>query len=180
MRSFPSSFAALALAVPTAVQAASGDCPPSITPELESSFGEPVAWLEPGQTVHQPAELTVVGQPVSYVLVIRASGEGGPITELDYRLRGNTKPFGERYSVDLRQAFDKSFSASECGSARNVPCAVVFKSSAADQFNGAELSEGDLSIPKEAHGDGLPLVEADYDLADADPVFLACHYGPAD
>ena len=44
------------------------------------------------------------------------------------------------------------------------------------QLRDAQLSEGDLSLPKEAHGDGLSQIKADMNLANADPVFLNCGY----
>jgi hypothetical protein len=150
-------------------------CPMKVTPELVTSLGDPVGWLAAGQTVHAPAGLTMIGQPVAYVIAIRSSGDAAaPISELDYRLQGN-RPYGERYTVALRKAFDKGFNGSDCASG-NASCVVDFKASAAGEFSGAELSEGNLSIPKDAHGDGLAPVKADYDLDGADPVFLVCHY----
>jgi hypothetical protein len=153
-------------------------CPDKVTPELLTSFGDPAAGLEPGQTLHRPAGLTIIGHPVSYVLVSRVGGsETGAVSELDYRLEGATRPYGERYPADLRKAFDKGFTGSNCGSG-NSSCVIAFTGSSAGQIADAELSEGELSVPKEAHGDGLSLVKADLDLANADPVFLVCVYQP--
>ncbi len=151
-------------------------CPTKITPELVTSLGEPVGWLGAGQTVHAPAGLTMVGQPVGYVLAVHSSADAAaPITELDYRLQGVNRPYGERYAVALRKAFDKAFTGSNCASG-NASCVVDYKASAAGDFSGAELSEGDITMPKDAHGDGLAPVKADYKLDSADPVFLVCHY----
>jgi hypothetical protein len=170
--------AALAAIVSSAASADDIACPQKVSPELLTSLGEPVGWLSPGQTVHAPAGLTMVGQPVAYVLAVRASGDASaPVTELDYRLQGMTRPYGSRYSVDLRKAFDSGFKGSSCASG-NASCVVDYKTNTPGDFSGAELSEGSISIPKDAHGDGLGPVKADYSLDGADPVFLICHYQP--
>ncbi|HSQ96255.1 MAG TPA: hypothetical protein VLM18_09220, partial [Croceibacterium sp.] len=155
-----------ALAAIASAPAAADDiaCPRKITPELATSLGDPVGWLGVGQTVHAPAGLTMLGQPVSYVLAIRAGADAAaPITELDFRLQGMTKPYGSRFEINLRKAFEKSFSGSDCASPQGS-CVVDFKASGAGDFAGAELSEGNISMPKEAHGDGLGPVKADYNL----------------
>jgi hypothetical protein len=152
-------------------------CPQNVTPELLTALGDPVAWLGAGQTVHAPAALTMVGQPVGYVIVVRASGDAAaPVSELDYRLQGLNRPYGNRYTVDLRKAFDKGFTGSSCGGSGNMSCVVDYSAKTAGELSGAELSEGNISLPKEAHGDGLGPVKADYNLDGADPVFLVCHY----
>jgi hypothetical protein len=153
-------------------------CPAKITPELITSLGDPVAWLAPGQTVHAPAGLTMIGQPVSYVIAVRAGADpAAQVTELDYRVKGMNKPYGSRFAIALRQAFAKGFSDNDCSSPQGS-CVMDSKASAAGDFSGAELSEGNISLPKDAHGDGLAPVKADYNLDGADPVFLVCHYQP--
>ena len=178
MRKLPIVIAALAAAmIPAPALADAIACPEKITPELTAALGEPVGWLASGQTVHAPAGLTMLGQPVAYVIAAHASADAAaPITELDYRLQGLTRPYGDRYAVDLRKGFDKGFSGSSCGSASNTSCVVDYKASAAGDLSGAELSEGNITMPKEARGDGLGPVKADYDLDGADPIFLVCHY----
>jgi hypothetical protein len=169
---------AAAFAAAASAPAAAEDiaCPPKVTPALMTSLGEPVGWLAAGQTVHAPANLSMLGLPVGYVMAIRSSGDAGaPVIELDYRLRGLNRPYGDRFSVDLRKAFDKGFTGSNCASA-NASCLVDYKTSTVGDFSGAELSQGNITMPKEAHGDGLGPVKADYDLDSADPVFLVCHY----
>jgi len=168
-----------ALAAIASAPAAAGDiaCPTKVSPELVTSLGDPVGWLGAGQTVHAPAGLTIAGQPVAYVLAIHTSGEpAAPMSELDYRLQGLKRPYGDRYSVELRKAFDKGFDGSNCGTAQNMSCVVDYKASADGDLSGAELSEGNVTMPKEAHGDGLGPVKADYNLDGSDPVFLVCHY----
>lgn len=168
--------AALAAIAPAAAAAADIACPTKIAPDLIAALGEPVAWLGTGQTVHSPAGLTMLGYPVAYVIAFHAGDGTGPIAELDYRLQGLTRPYGDRYGVDLRKAFDKGFDGSNCGSAQNTSCVVDYKANADGDLSGAELSEGNVAMPKEAHGDGLAPVKADYNLDGSDPVFLACHY----
>lgn len=172
------------LAIPVALaaiasSAASADglaCPSKLTPELISSFGDPVAWLAPGQVVHAPAGLTMVGQPVAYIIAVHTGGDAAaPVSELDYRLQGLTRPYGARYGVDVRKAFDKGFTGADCGSVQGS-CVIDYKASADGDFDGAELSEGNITIPKDAHGSGLAQVKADYNLDGADPVFLICHF----
>lgn len=179
MRALLTLSAALAAIASSPAFAEDMACPAKITPEVLTSLGDPAAWLAPGQVVYRPAGLTIIGQPVSYVLAIHAGGdEAGPVTEVDYRLQGASRPFGERYPADLRKAFDKGFSDSGC-STQNVSCSISFTGTSPGQLTDAELSEGDLSIPKEAHGDGLSAVKADLRLDNADPVFLSCIYKPA-
>jgi hypothetical protein len=172
--------ASAALAALAASPAFADDgCPSTVPADLATTLGAPVAWLAPGQTIHAPANLTVIGLPVAYVLVVHAGGaDDGAVTEMDYRLKGATRPFGERYPVDLRKAFDKGFSGSNCASG-NSSCSVSMSGSTAGRLSDAELSEGDLSIPKEAHGDGLAMVKADANMDNADPVFLDCVYKTA-
>lgn len=151
-------------------------CPAKLTPELMATLGEPVGWLAAGQIVHAPTGLSMVGQPVNYVIAVHTSGDAAsPVKELDYRLQGMTRPYGNRYAVDLRKAFDKGFSGAACGSAQGS-CVIDYKPNADGDFSGAELSEGNITMPKDAHGDGLAPVKADYNLDGADPVFLICHY----
>jgi hypothetical protein len=168
--------AALAAIVSVPVSASDLACPQKVTPELATSLGDPVGWLAAGQTVHAPANLTMLGHPVAYVIALHASADAAaPIIELDYRLQGLTRPYGSRYSTEIRKAFDKGFNGSDCGSG-NASCVVDYKANGAGDFSGAELSEGDIKIPKEAHGDGLGPVKADYNLDNADPIFLVCHF----
>jgi hypothetical protein len=170
---------AVAALVSSAASAEDIACPPKVSPELLSALGDPVGWLAPGQTVHAPAGLTMLGAPVGYAIVFRASADASaPITEIDYRLGTLTRPYGDRYAIDVRKAFDKGFSGSTCASA-NSSCLIDAKTSTAGDFSGAELSEGNITMPKDAHGDGLAPVKADYNLDSADPVFLVCHYAAA-
>jgi hypothetical protein len=168
--------AALATLASSPASAADDACPQTAPADLAATLGAPVAWLAPGQTIHAPANLTVMGLPVAYVVVTHAgASDEGAVTEMDYRLKGANRPFGERYPVDLRKAFDKGFSGSNCASA-NSSCSVSMTGSSAGHLSDAELSEGDLSMPKDAHGDGLALIKADMDMDNADPVFLDCVY----
>ena len=165
-------FAPILLLAPS-VALAEG-CPSGVTPELEAALGEPVAWLGAGQTVHTPAGLTMLGQPVGYVIAKR-SGEGAAIGELDYRLQGAVRAFGERYPDDLRRAFDKEAPGAGCGGSNGGSCVVGVNSRGEPgKLSGVELGQGNLSVPADARGPALALVEADYDLEDADPVFLVC------
>jgi hypothetical protein len=168
-----------ALAEIASAQASAEDiaCPQKADAALATALGDPVGWLGAGQTVHAPAGLTMLGQPVAYVIAVRSGADAGaPLTELDYRLQGLNRPYGNRYTVDLRKGFDQGFKGSNCGGGNNTSCVVDYKASADGDLSGAELSEGNISMPKEAHGDGLGPVKADYNLDGSDPVFLVCHY----
>jgi len=176
MRNLLIASVALATVISTPAAADDSVCPQKLTPELVTALGAPAAWLAPGQTVHNPAGLTVMGQPVAYVVARHAGGkDDGAITELDYRIQGATTPFGQRYPTDLRKAFDKGYSGSDCGS-QNSSCSIAIKGGGDGSLSDAELSEGDLTLAKDAHGDALTLVKADRDLSSADPVFLDCIY----
>jgi len=151
-------------------------CPTKADAALAATLGEPVAWLGADRTVHAPAGLTMIGQPVAYVIAVHAGDQAGaPVSELDYRLQGINRPFGQRFSSDLRKAFDTGFTGSDCAGGK-TSCVLTYKTTTDGSLSGAELSEGNLSMPKEAHGDGLGPVKADYNLDSADPVFLVCHY----
>jgi hypothetical protein len=176
MRDLSIAIAAVAAVMSSAGAAADTGCPDKVSPELETSLGAPTGWLGAGETVHNPAGLTALGLPVSYALVRRTGGEAGAIAEIDYRIQGASRPFGQRYALDLRKAFDQNFDGTNCGSKEGVSCAVDYTGASTGRLHSAELSAGDLSIPKDAHGDSLPLVKADYDLDGAEPVFLACIY----
>jgi hypothetical protein len=167
-------FAAAATIAPSAGFA--NECPTEVTAEIEATLGETVAWLEPGQTVHTPAGLTILGKSVSYVIA-RRPAEGSPIQQLDYRFGDLVRPYDQDYPLDLRQAFDQAFSASACGRSGNAVCAVAYSNKeGAGRLSGGKLSVGDLWIPDEARGPALPLVQADTDLENGDPVFLVCLY----
>jgi hypothetical protein len=177
VRNFILVTAALAALASAPASAEDIACPQKADAALTTALADPVGWLGAGQTVHAPAGLTMLGQPVAYVIVVHASGDAGaPITELGYRLQGINRPYGNRYTVDLRKAFDQGFKGSNCGGSGNASCVVDYKASADGDLSGSELSEGNISMPKEAHGDGLGPVKADYNLDGADPVFLVCHY----
>lgn len=171
-----SSLALLAAALAIAPSAAyAKECPPDVG-EFEASLGETVAWLEPGQTVHTPSGLKVLDKPVSYVIA-RRPAEGRPIQELHFRLQGLVRPYDQEYPLDLRRAFDKAFSASACATSTPPVCTMVYDGkTGAGRLSGGKLSLGDLFIPDDARGPALPLVEADYDTENGDPVFLVCLY----
>jgi hypothetical protein len=143
---------------------------------VEASLGEPVAWLEAGQTVHTPSALSMLDRPVSYVIA-RRSAEGTPIQQLDYRFKDLVRPAAQDYPVDLRRAFDKAFSSSSCGNARDPVCAITFNNKeGGGRLSGGKLSLGDLWIPDDARGPALQMVKADENLGNGDPVFLVCLY----
>lgn len=178
MRNFLIASAALTALVSTSALADEGACPQKVTPEVLAALGEPAGWLAAGKTVHTPAGLTIIGVPVAYVIASRAGGaDDGPVIELDYRLQGASRPYGQRYPAELRKAFDKGYTGSDCGT-KNSSCSINFKGGSAGSLSDAELSEGDLDIPKDAHGDALALLKADLNLDSADPVFLDCVYSP--
>lgn len=174
MRRSTSLLAAAAMIAPTIAHA--DDCPTRITDEVEAALGEPVAWLEAGQTVHAPAGLTMLEKPVSYVIA-RRSAEGERIQQLDYRFDGLIRPADQDYPPDLRKAFDKAFNSSVCGKDRDPVCAITFSNKeGGGRLSGGKLSVGDLWIPDDARGPALQLVKADEDLGNGDPVFLVCLY----
>jgi hypothetical protein len=149
-------------------------CMTDVTPELEAFFGEPVAWPEEGHTVHTPGGLTVLGQPVSYVLVKR-SGSDGRIDEVGYRLQGLQRRVGQPHDAGLLKAFDSEFEAAKCVGSTLSSCGVMYRPNGS-AFAGAQIGSGEIDVSRDARGPSLALIEADYDLLDADPVFLVCFY----
>ena len=146
-------------------------CMTELTPQLEASFGEPVAWPDEGQTVHTPAGLTALGHPISYVLVKRSSER---IEEIDYRLEGMQRKVGQPHDAQLLKAFDDEFDGAKCAGVKQSSCGVAYRGDG--PFSGAQIGSGEIYVGSDARGPSLALIEADYDLADADPVFLACFY----
>lgn len=163
--------AAVALA-PCAVQA--NVCGTEVTSELEASLGEPVAWPDEGQTVHTPAGLTVLGHPVSYVLVKRG-GAGGRIDEIGYRLQGLERKVGQPHDQRLLRDFDAEFDSADCADSKESSCGVVYRPNGGT-FTGAEIGSGEVYVARDARGPSLALIRTDYDLPDSDPVFLVCFY----
>ena len=149
-------------------------CMTEITPELEASFGEPVAWPEEGHTVHTLAGLTVLDRPVSYVLVKR-DGAGGRIEEIGYRLQGMQRKVGQPHDPQLLKAFDDAFDKANCANSKESTCGVIYRPDGR-AFTGAQIGNGEVDIARSARGPSLALIKADYDLLDADPVFLVCYY----
>jgi hypothetical protein len=174
MRRSITMLAAAAMIAPTIGYA--NECPTRISDELEASLGEPVAWLEAGQTVHAPSGLAMLDRPVSYVIAKRPA-EGSSIQQLDYRFNGLVRPGDQEYPSDLRKAFDKAFNSSVCGKDRDPVCAITFSNKeGGGRLSGGKLSVGDLWIPDDARGPALQLVKADESLGNGDPVFLVCLY----
>ena len=147
-------------------------CMTEITSEAEASFGEPVAWPDDGQTVHTPAGLKILDRPVSYVLVKR--GGGGQIDEIAYRLQGMQRKVGQPHDSGLLKAFDEEFDGAKCAGVQQSSCGVAYRGD--DPFSGAQIGSGEVYVGSGARGPSLALVKADYDLLDADPVFLVCFY----
>jgi hypothetical protein len=176
MRKFALTCAILAAAVPAAAWADNG-CPDKVTPDLITGFGDPVGWLQDGQTVHQPTGVTILGAPVSYVVVTREAGKD-TIEEIDYRFGGVTRKYTERYPLDLRKAFDGAYAGARCAGDKVTSCAVAFQatSSSSGRLAGVELGEGPADVPASAHGPAIAQVKADYASDDQGPVFLACLY----
>lgn len=149
------------------------DCVTEPTRAFEESLGEPVAWPEDGQTVHTPAGLSVLDRPVSYVLVKR--GSGGEIEEVGYRLSGLQRRIGQPHDRALLKAFDDAFQSARCAGSTQSSCGVVYRPTGTP-FTGAEIGSGEIDVARSARGPALGLIKADYDLLDADPVFLVCFY----
>lgn len=149
-------------------------CLAELTDEFERFLGEPVAWPDDGQTVHTPAGLTILDRPISYVLVKR-DDPGGPISEIGYRLQGMTRKVGQPHEASLLKAFDDEFTAAKCADSTQSSCGVIYRPEGR-AFNGAEIGSGEVFVARGARGPSLALIKADYDLLDADPVFLVCFY----
>ncbi len=148
-------------------------CMDKVTDELIASFGEVAAWPDDDIEMYTPAGLEILGHPVAYVLA-KHRGENGKIDELDYRLQGMQRKVGQPHDAELLKAFDKEFQKADCAKSKQSTCGVIYRP---DQpFTGAEIGSGEIDMGSKARGPKLDLVQADYDLLDSDPVFLACFY----
>jgi hypothetical protein len=177
MRRYLLSLAALPLLLPATVWAAD-DCPNKATPEVLAGLGEPAGTLDASQTVYRPSGLTMLGLPVSYVVVSKVSGKDD-VEEIDYRFDGVMRKYSERYPKAVLQAFDKAYSGASCSSGRVTSCSIAFdnKSPGPGQLSGVAIGEGSVSAPDKAEGEALAAVKADFASDDAGPVFLVCLYG---
>ena len=146
-------------------------CMREITPELTQSFGEAVAWPDDGHALYTPEGLSVLGHAVSYVLVKQ---RGDAIEEIDYRLDGLQRKVGQPHDGALLRTFDKEFDKADCADSKESSCGVLYRGDTS--FTGAEIGSGELYVSSSARGPKLALVKSDYDLLDADPVFLVCFY----
>lgn len=178
MRSLLLSLTALAVAAPGAAWAADG-CPDKITPAVVTALGDPAATLPGGQAIYQPAGATVLGMPVGYVVVTKASGKD-VIEEIDYRFSGVMRKFTEHYPKPVLEAFDKTYSGASCASGRSTACAVAFqtdgKASTVGRLSAVEVGDPGLDVPANAQAAILSTVKADYASSDSGPVFLVCLY----
>jgi hypothetical protein len=175
MRKALLSCAAVSLLLPTSAWA-EGGCPEKITADLVTALGEAAGALDDGQTVYQPAGLTMLGASVSYVVAMRQPGKD-PIEELDYRLGKSMRKYSERYPLDLRKAFDQAYSGSKCGGDKVTSCSIAFQSNAAaGRLAGVQLGEGSFEVPAGASGAAIPLVKEDFASDDQGPMFLVCLY----
>jgi hypothetical protein len=165
-------FAALA---PGIAHAADG-CPEKASADVVTAFGQPVATLGTDQSIYQPTGVTVLGMPVSYVVVTKTSA--GAVGEIDYRFEGVIRKYSERYPSSVLQAFDKSYDAG-CASGRVTSCSIVYdtKGASPDQLISARITDPGLDVPKNSDAALLQTIKAEYSKPDSGPVVLACMYG---
>jgi hypothetical protein len=166
-------FAALAVALPATAWADDG-CPTKATPELLTALGEPTATLSGGQTVYQPSGTMMMGMLISYVVVTKSSS--GAVQEIDYRFAGLMRKYGQRFPVNVLQAFDKTYSGASCASGKVTSCGTAFDSKASGDLLSAEINEAYIEVPAKAEGAGVAMVKADYSSQTQGPVFLVCQY----
>ena len=164
--------AAMAVTLPAAAQADDG-CPSKATPELLTALGEPAVTLSGGQVIYQPANATILGKPVSYVVVTK--GSGGGVDEIDYRVAGLTRKYGQRFPVDVLQAFDKTYNGT-CATTKVTACGAAFDSKAAGDLSAAQVNEAYIDLPSKGQGAALSMVKADFASPSQGPVFLVCQY----
>ena len=148
-------------------------CMDNVSDELIASFGEITAWPAEVEEMYMPEGLSTFGHPVAYVLV-KHNGPGGKIDEIDYRLQGMQRTVGQPHDAALLRAFDKEFKGASCAKSKESSCGVAYKTDKG--FSGAEIGSGEIDVGDGARGPQLAMVQADYDLLDSDPVFLACYY----
>ena len=174
MRDFLLPVAAVALLMP-GVALADDSCPKSLTPDVMTALGEPAATLKGGQVIYQPASATMLGMPVSYVVVTKGSGD--VVEEIDYRFAGVMRKYGQRYPDAVLQAFDKAFSA-DCANGKVTSCGVGFtaKDGKAGDLVAAQVTEAEIDLPAKVEGAALTQVKADYASQTQGPVFLVCLY----
>jgi len=174
MRDFLLPLAAVALVTPGAALA-DDSCPKSITPDLMTAMGEPGATLKGGQTIYQPASATMLGMPVSYVVVMK--GPGDVVEEIDYRFAGVMRKYSQHYPDNVLQAFDKAYSA-DCAGGKVSSCGVGFdaKNEKVGDLAAAQVSEAEIDLPSKIEGPALTMVKADYASQTQGPVFLTCQY----
>jgi len=172
MRGLLIPFAALAVTVP-GVAWADGGCPVKAAPEVLTALGTPAATLKSGQVIYQPTGVTMLGMPVSYVVVTKGAGDA--VQEIDYRFAGLTRKYGQRFPLPVLQAFDKTFSGATCSEGRATACSINIGGKAAGELSDAQINEAYIDLPAKVDG-ALAMVKADFSSQSQGPVFLACEY----
>jgi len=167
--------AGAALLVPAAALA---EDPCSRTPaDVVPTLGELAGSPEDGRNAYMPAGLQMLGHDVSYVLVMR-QGDGGPVEELAYRIKGADRKIGSGPDGSLAKAFDDAFQGGTCARSKNSSCGVAYDPAKTQGFAGAELTSGSLWVEDKRTGPAISLIRSDMNLTDAAPVFLVCIYEP--
>ena len=177
MRDLLLPLAAFAALMPGIAYAADA-CPDKAGADVLAGFGDTVATLGTDQSIYQPSGVTVLGLPVSYVVVTKTSA--GAIEEIDYRLQGVMRKYSEHYPSPVLQAFDKAYDVG-CASGRVTTCSVAYdlKGATPDQLASARITDPGLDVPKNSNAALLQTIKAEYAKPDTGPVFLACMYGAA-
>jgi hypothetical protein len=179
MRELLIACAAVSLLVPASALA-DDKCPAKITPDLVTSFGDPVGTVDKGQTLHQLAGSTMLGQPSPYVVVTRTDG-GDAVEEIDYRIGTVMHNYSELYPIDVRKAFDKAYPGGNCGGSKVTSCSIAFQGGgSAGRLAAVKLGEGAIDSPDDAQGPQAVLVKNDFGSDAAGPVFLVCLYDTGD
>jgi hypothetical protein len=172
MRGLLVPFAVLAFALP-GVASADGGCPAKATPDVLTAFGEPAATLKGGQVIYQPAGVTMLGMPVSYVVVTKGAGDA--VQEIDYRFAGLTRKYGQHFPQPVLQAFDKAYDGATCADGKVTSCGIGLDGKATGDLTAAQINEAYIDLPAKADG-ALAMVKADFSSQTEGPVFLTCQY----
>jgi hypothetical protein len=86
------------------------------------------------------------------------------------------RKYGQRFPVNVLQAFDKTYSGASCASGKVTSCGTAFDGKATGDLAAAQINEAYVDVPAKAQGAGVAMVKADFSSQTQGPVFLVCQY----
>ncbi len=177
----------------TAHSVAAGQaCPPRVTPQLEAVLGQQIAQLSQEDWVYRPGGLTMLGQPVPFVVVQKdvlyddSNRRIDPIGRISFRLGDLQREDGLPYPHAITSAFDRAYPGNGCPPEPPMQDCSEYLGSDGGRgtLRAVHLARADYSLDEEeANGPGVALLRREEELyqeAGGAPAYLICEYEALD